>query len=153
MAMLMAVIPSTAQNYKHSKYYNQKTGHLDYGFNNKGVDTYYGKSHILHGVSLQVERGEVVGLLGRNYSGYFPVGDTAVLARLLNRVETNPDFLARLRDEFPPLSAATESAWDRRRFLQIAAASLALASKRTPRSVSTSLASAMTSTRCEIGAP
>lgn len=42
MAMLMAVIPSTAQNYKHSKYYNQKTGHLDYGFNNKGVDTYYG---------------------------------------------------------------------------------------------------------------
>lgn len=42
MAMLMAVIPSTAQNYKHSKYYNQKTGHLDYGFNNKGTDTYYG---------------------------------------------------------------------------------------------------------------
>jgi putative glycosyltransferase (TIGR04348 family) len=40
-----------------------------------------------------------VGLLGRNYSGYFPVGDTAVLARLLNRVETNPDFLARLRRE------------------------------------------------------
>ena len=42
MAMLMAVIPSTAQNYKYSKYYNQKTGHLDYGFNNKGIDTYYG---------------------------------------------------------------------------------------------------------------
>ena len=42
MAMLMAVIPSTAQNYKHSKYYNQKTGHLDYGFNNRGIDTYYG---------------------------------------------------------------------------------------------------------------
>jgi len=26
-----------------------------------GLHTYYGKSHILHGVSLQVGRGEVVG--------------------------------------------------------------------------------------------
>ena len=34
-----------------------------------GVDTYYGKSHILHGVSLEVRRGEVVGLLGRNGVG------------------------------------------------------------------------------------
>ena len=34
-----------------------------------GVHTYYGKSHILHGVSLTVERGEVVGLLGRNGVG------------------------------------------------------------------------------------
>ena len=33
------------------------------------VHTYYGKSHILHGVSLQVGRGEVVGLLGRNGVG------------------------------------------------------------------------------------
>jgi putative glycosyltransferase (TIGR04348 family) len=40
-----------------------------------------------------------VGLLGRNYSGYFPVGDTAALARLLHRVETDPNFLARLRRE------------------------------------------------------
>ena len=30
------------------------------------VHTYYGKSHILHGVSLNVGPGEVVGLLGRN---------------------------------------------------------------------------------------
>ncbi|MET0631724.1 MAG: ABC transporter ATP-binding protein, partial [Xanthobacteraceae bacterium] len=30
------------------------------------VHTYYGKSHILHGVSLYVGKGEVVGLLGRN---------------------------------------------------------------------------------------
>jgi branched-chain amino acid transport system ATP-binding protein len=34
-----------------------------------GVDTYYGKSHILHGVSLEVRAGEVVGLLGRNGVG------------------------------------------------------------------------------------
>ena len=34
-----------------------------------GVHTYYAKSHILHGVSLEVRRGEVVGLLGRNGVG------------------------------------------------------------------------------------
>jgi branched-chain amino acid transport system ATP-binding protein len=34
-----------------------------------GVHTYYAKSHILHGVSLGVRPGEVVGLLGRNGVG------------------------------------------------------------------------------------
>jgi len=33
------------------------------------IHTYYGKSHILHGVSLHVGAGEVVGLLGRNGVG------------------------------------------------------------------------------------
>jgi len=33
------------------------------------IHTYYGKSHILHGVSLTVAPGEVVGLLGRNGVG------------------------------------------------------------------------------------
>ncbi len=33
------------------------------------LHTYYGKSHILHGVSLNVQPGEVVGLLGRNGVG------------------------------------------------------------------------------------
>ena len=33
------------------------------------VHTYYGKSHILHGVTLKVGAGEVVGLLGRNGVG------------------------------------------------------------------------------------
>jgi branched-chain amino acid transport system ATP-binding protein len=33
------------------------------------LHTFYGKSHILHGVSLSVGRGEVVGLLGRNGVG------------------------------------------------------------------------------------
>jgi branched-chain amino acid transport system ATP-binding protein len=33
------------------------------------LHTFYGKSHVLHGVSLSVGRGEVVGLLGRNGVG------------------------------------------------------------------------------------
>jgi branched-chain amino acid transport system ATP-binding protein len=33
------------------------------------LHSYYGKSHILHGISLDVGRGEVVGLLGRNGVG------------------------------------------------------------------------------------
>jgi branched-chain amino acid transport system ATP-binding protein len=34
-----------------------------------GIHTYYGESHILHGVSLRVEAGEAVALLGRNGAG------------------------------------------------------------------------------------
>ncbi len=34
-----------------------------------GLHTYYGKSHILHGVSLSVGEGEIVALLGRNGAG------------------------------------------------------------------------------------
>lgn len=34
-----------------------------------GLNTFYGKSHILHGVSLKVEQGELVALLGRNGAG------------------------------------------------------------------------------------
>jgi len=37
-----------------------------------------------------------VGLLGRDYPGYFPARDTAALARLLDRIETSPQFLKRL---------------------------------------------------------
>jgi len=35
----------------------------------KNLHAYYGKSHILHGVDLQVNRGEIVSLLGRNGAG------------------------------------------------------------------------------------
>jgi putative glycosyltransferase (TIGR04348 family) len=38
-----------------------------------------------------------VGLLGADYPGYFPVGDTAALTRLLLRIESSPEFLARLQ--------------------------------------------------------
>ena len=45
------------------------------------VHTYYGKSHILHGVSLTVGPGEVVGLLGRN-----GVGKTTTLKTIMGLV-------------------------------------------------------------------
>src|SRR5215467_13384987 len=45
------------------------------------LHTYYGKSHILHGVSLEVGRGEVVGLLGRN-----GVGKSTTLKAILGLV-------------------------------------------------------------------
>jgi putative glycosyltransferase (TIGR04348 family) len=38
-----------------------------------------------------------LGLLGADYPGYFAVGDTRALARLLRRLERDPDFVIRLR--------------------------------------------------------
>ena len=46
------------------------------------VHTYYGKSHILHGVSLHVDPGEVVGLLGRN-----GVGKSTTLKTIMGLVQ------------------------------------------------------------------
>jgi branched-chain amino acid transport system ATP-binding protein len=46
------------------------------------VHTYYGKSHILHGVSLTVAPGEVVGLLGRN-----GVGKSTTLKTIMGLVQ------------------------------------------------------------------
>jgi branched-chain amino acid transport system ATP-binding protein len=46
------------------------------------VHTYYGKSHILHGISLQVGQGEVVGLLGRN-----GVGKSTTLKTIMGLVQ------------------------------------------------------------------
>jgi len=33
------------------------------------LHAFYGKSHVLHGVSFEVQAGEIVALLGRNGSG------------------------------------------------------------------------------------
>ena len=35
----------------------------------ENLHAYYGKSHVLHGVSFQVGKGEIVALMGRNGSG------------------------------------------------------------------------------------
>jgi glycosyltransferase involved in cell wall biosynthesis len=37
-----------------------------------------------------------VGLLGKDYPGYFPVGGTRALAKLLHRVECDPPFVRQL---------------------------------------------------------
>jgi branched-chain amino acid transport system ATP-binding protein len=44
----------------------------------QGIHTYYGKSHILQGVSLEINEGEVVALLGRN-----GVGKTTTLKSIM----------------------------------------------------------------------
>ena len=46
------------------------------------IHTYYGKSHILHGVSIEVGAGEVVGLLGRN-----GVGKSTTLKTIMGLVQ------------------------------------------------------------------
>lgn len=46
-----------------------------------------------------------VGMLGRSYPGYFPVGDTHVLARLIRRAETDDNFYAGLRRRIVQLSS------------------------------------------------
>jgi branched-chain amino acid transport system ATP-binding protein len=48
------------------------------------IHTYYGKSHTLHGVSLAVGRGEVVGLLGRN-----GVGKSTTLKTIMGLIHPN----------------------------------------------------------------
>ncbi|MCS6891496.1 MAG: ATP-binding cassette domain-containing protein, partial [Rhodovarius sp.] len=35
----------------------------------RGLEAWYGESHVLHGVDLEVREGEVVTLLGRNGAG------------------------------------------------------------------------------------
>jgi putative glycosyltransferase (TIGR04348 family) len=58
-----------------------------------------------------------IGLLGEDYPGYFPVGDTQALANLLSRAETDTEFYdtlrhccARLRPLFDP--AREKQSWE-----------------------------------------
>ena len=44
----------------------------------EGIETFYGKSHVLHGLSLTVEEGQVVALLGKN-----GVGKTTTLRSIM----------------------------------------------------------------------
>ncbi len=49
----------------------------------KDLHAYYGKSHILHGVHLNVRRGEIVSLLGRN-----GVGRSTTIKSIMGQVES-----------------------------------------------------------------
>jgi len=47
----------------------------------RGVHAWYGSSHVLHGVDIEVRRGETLGLLGRN-----GMGKTTLIRTLLGHV-------------------------------------------------------------------
>ena len=53
----------------------------EYLIQTKNLHTYYGSSHVLHGVSFSVRRGEAVGLMGRN-----GMGKTTLLRSILGLV-------------------------------------------------------------------
>jgi branched-chain amino acid transport system ATP-binding protein len=78
----------------------------------KDLNTFYGKSHILQGVTLEVSAGEIVCLLGRN-----GVGKSTTLKSIIGLVKStrgsvtfegreiqnkNPDFVARLGISYIP---------------------------------------------------
>jgi glycosyltransferase involved in cell wall biosynthesis len=54
-----------------------------------------------------------VGILGEKYAGYFDVGDTRGLARLLERCENDPAFLARLKSDCMKLRPLFDPARER----------------------------------------
>ncbi len=63
-----------------------------------GLHAFYGKSHILHGVDLQVGEGEIVSLLGRNGSGRSTTVKTIMgLVRGEGSVRFNGDEILGLR--------------------------------------------------------
>src|SRR5690554_2304167 len=45
-----------------------------------------------------------IGLLGKDYGGYYPVGDTSALATVLTRAETDSAFLVQLREQVSQLA-------------------------------------------------
>ena len=60
-----------------------------------------------------------IGLLGEDYPGYFPVGDTAALAVLLNRCETDTGFYNNLRERCILLAGVLDPADERRRWASL----------------------------------
>ena len=62
-----------------------------------------------------------VGLLGENYLGYFPVGDTGTLARLLVRAESDSGFYRRLQSHTERLAPLFRPAEERARWKKLLA--------------------------------
>ncbi|MDY7578407.1 ABC transporter ATP-binding protein [Herbaspirillum sp. RTI4] len=76
------------------------------------IHTFYGESHILHGVDLHIEAGQSVGLLGRNgmgkttlirsLMGYLPVTSGSIEWRGTNVTGLPPERMARLGIGYVP---------------------------------------------------
>ena len=62
-----------------------------------------------------------IGLLGEDYPGYFPVGDTEALAALLLRAETDPAFYADLQERCAHLSSLVQPARERESWRELLA--------------------------------
>ncbi len=69
------------------------------------LHTYYGKSHILHGVSLEVREGEIVTLLGRNGAG--KTTTLRSLMGLTNAREGAVRIFGHATTDWPPYRIAT----------------------------------------------
>jgi branched-chain amino acid transport system ATP-binding protein len=70
----------------------------------EALQTYYGKSHILHGVSLELREGEIVTLLGRNGAG-----KTTTLRSLVGLTRAREGvvrILGRVTTDLPPYAIA-----------------------------------------------
>ncbi|WP_151633647.1 ABC transporter ATP-binding protein [Noviherbaspirillum aerium] len=78
----------------------------------KSLNTYYGDSHILHGVDLDIPAGKAIGLLGRNgmgkttlirsLMGYVPAKSGSVSWRSRNVTGSPPEKMARLGIGYVP---------------------------------------------------
>jgi branched-chain amino acid transport system ATP-binding protein len=63
----------------------------------RNLQAYYGKSHVLHGVDLDVRRGEIVSLLGRNGVGRSTTAKAIMgLVQCTGRIEFKGQDLTRL---------------------------------------------------------
>ena len=67
-----------------------------------------------------------LGMLGRGYPGYFPVGDAAALARLLHRAADERGFLGRLGKALAARRARMSPAAERRALLAVVTETLAI---------------------------
>ncbi len=72
----------------------------------EGVNTFYGKSHILHDATLDVREGEIVALLGRNGAGKSTLLKT--LAGLVPRPPATSNMRAAIS---PDLRRRTSRVW------------------------------------------
>ncbi len=60
-----------------------------------------------------------IGILGEDYPGYFRVGDTQELARLMRRAETDAGFLRDLRGRCAKLAPLFNPALEKRTWKQL----------------------------------